>query len=194
MITTYSELQTAIAQWLHRTDLTSVIPDFIELTEEKLNRYLRTKDNEVALSPTAIVNNRVTIPVAAVAIKSLWLDGYEGSPLTAQTLETVIANGTQGLAAIYAWQGTELVFDGTGTVEGVLYQEIPALTISNTSNWVLASAPSLYLFGALFEANLYVKSMDEAMMWKSRFDQVLAEVNSASAQGLYSGPLVARAR
>lgn len=194
MITTYSELQTAIAQWLHRTDLTSVIPDFIELTEEKLNRYLRTKDNELALSPTAIVNNRVTIPATAVAIKSLWLDGYEGSPLTAQTLETVIANGTQGLAAMYAWQGTELVFDGTGTVEGVLYQEIPALTISNTSNWVLASAPSLYLFGALFEANLYVKSMDEAMMWKSRFDQVLAEVNSASAQGLYSGPLVARAR
>ena len=58
MISTYTDLQTAVAQWMHRTDLTALIPDFIALTEEKLNRYLRTKDNETTLSPTAIVNNR----------------------------------------------------------------------------------------------------------------------------------------
>ena len=40
-ITTYAELQTSIANWLNRDDLTSVIPDFISLTEASINRDLR---------------------------------------------------------------------------------------------------------------------------------------------------------
>jgi hypothetical protein len=95
---------------------------------------------------------------------------------------------------MFAWQGNELVFDGTGTVKGVLYQKIPALTNSNTSNWVLASYPSVYLFGALQEANMYVKNTGEATMWNGRFESVLTEVNATNSAGLYAGPLVARAR
>ena len=40
-ITTYSELKTAIANWLNRDDLTAVIPDFVSLVEADLNRKLR---------------------------------------------------------------------------------------------------------------------------------------------------------
>ena len=40
-IDTYSELKSAIADWLNRDDLTSVIPNFIELAEAELTRNLR---------------------------------------------------------------------------------------------------------------------------------------------------------
>ena len=40
-ITTYSELQSAVADWLNRDDLTSVIPNFIELAEADLTRNLQ---------------------------------------------------------------------------------------------------------------------------------------------------------
>ena len=40
-ITTYSELKTAIANWLNRDDLTAVIPDFVSLVVADLNRKLR---------------------------------------------------------------------------------------------------------------------------------------------------------
>lgn len=194
MITNYSELQTAVAQWMHRSDLTSVIPDFIALVEEKMNRYLRTKDNELALSATAITNNRITIPANTVAVKTLWLDGYEGQPLKPQSLESVISNGTKGLATIYAWRGTELLFDGTGTVEGVLYRSIPALSVNNSSNWILTNHPSAYLFGALAEGNIYIKNAEEATLWKTRFDAILDELNGNSMRDTMTGPLVARAR
>ena len=39
---TFTELKTNIADWLNRTDLTSVIPTFITLAEARLNRQLRT--------------------------------------------------------------------------------------------------------------------------------------------------------
>ena len=40
-ITTYAELKSAIANWLLRDDLTSVIPDFIALAEADMNRAIR---------------------------------------------------------------------------------------------------------------------------------------------------------
>ena len=41
--TTYSELKTTVANYLGRSDLTSVIPDFIRLAETRLQRELRTR-------------------------------------------------------------------------------------------------------------------------------------------------------
>ena len=193
-MTNYTALQAAIAGWIHRTDLAAVIPDFIRLAEERMNRYLRTKDNEVALSATAITANRIAIPANTVGIKTLWLDGYEATPLKSQSVESVIANGTEGLATMFAWQGSELLFDGTGSVEGVLYRSIPALGDTTATNWVLTAHPSLYLFGALAEAHLYTMNQAEAQTWDARFRAVLDEINGNSQRDTMNGPLVARAR
>ena len=40
-ITTYAEIKSSVADWLNRDDLTTVIPDFIELAEAELTRNLR---------------------------------------------------------------------------------------------------------------------------------------------------------
>ena len=40
----YSELKSNIADFLNRSDLTAVIPTFIQLAEGRLNRQLRTVD------------------------------------------------------------------------------------------------------------------------------------------------------
>ena len=42
-IGTYSELQTAVANWLDRSDLSSRIPEFITLSEARINRLLRVR-------------------------------------------------------------------------------------------------------------------------------------------------------
>ena len=51
-ITTYSELQQAIADWLERADLTARIPDFIALFEATANRRLRLRQQEAVASLT----------------------------------------------------------------------------------------------------------------------------------------------
>ena len=43
MISTYSDLKTAIANYLARTDLTDQIPDFIRFAEIRLRRELRIR-------------------------------------------------------------------------------------------------------------------------------------------------------
>ena len=45
-ISNYSELQTAVANWLDRDDLTARIPEFIALAEARFNRVLRLRSME----------------------------------------------------------------------------------------------------------------------------------------------------
>ena len=45
-INTYSTLQTAVANWLDRDDLTARIPEFIALAETRINRALRIRAME----------------------------------------------------------------------------------------------------------------------------------------------------
>ena len=45
-ITTYSELKTAIADFLARDDLTSQIDTFIDLAESRISRELETRSQE----------------------------------------------------------------------------------------------------------------------------------------------------
>ena len=54
-LSTYSDLKTSVANYLNRNDLTDVIPDFIRLTEDKLNRELKVRAN-LARAETTTTN------------------------------------------------------------------------------------------------------------------------------------------
>ena len=55
-LSTYSEIKTSIANYLNRDDLTSVIPDFISLTENRLDRELRVRVNMTRAETTTTAN------------------------------------------------------------------------------------------------------------------------------------------
>ena len=43
----YTDLQASVADFLNRSDLTTVIPDFITMTESDINRSLRVREMSV---------------------------------------------------------------------------------------------------------------------------------------------------
>ena len=51
-IGTYAELQTAVANWLDRGDLTDRIQEFIDFAEARINRNLRLRLMETAATGT----------------------------------------------------------------------------------------------------------------------------------------------
>src|SRR6266487_2180870 len=59
-ISSYSELKTALANWLARNDLTSRIPEFIALFESSAGRRLATRRQEVS---TSVTNTAGTAPL-----------------------------------------------------------------------------------------------------------------------------------
>lgn len=177
-ITTYAELQSSIADWLLRDDLTSVIPTFISLAEAKFNRRIR--DYRMVKRATAEVDT------AYFAIPSDWQENIRfqlnTSPIT--TLEYVTPDqaaeekrlyNSSGRPAFFTMIGDEFQIvpapDSTYDAELTYYSKIPALSGSNTSNWLLEKAPDIYLYGALMEAAPYLDDDARIQVWGGLLEQ-----------------------
>ena len=66
---------------------------------------------------------------------------------------------------------------------------IPALSESNTTNWLLTLAPDLYLYGVLLESAPYMKEDERISTWGSGFSTALNDLNNLGArQSNDSGP------
>lgn len=183
-ITTYDELQTAVANWLDRSDLTARIPEFIELTEARLNRRLRTREtSEIA---TATVSSEFTaLPTDFLEDRALRItDGTTIYELLRESPETISQwkawNNTTSTPQYYTIQGAEFQVypapDTSYTATLIYRQKVPALTTSNTSNWVLVKAPDLYLYGALLQAAPYLRDPEAMASWTALFEQAMSEL------------------
>lgn len=187
-ITTYAELQTALADWLNRADLDQQIPDFISLAESTLNDVLRTS-HMVASATSAISNSRVTLPSDALEVVYVQVASTPNQPLeqiTPQQLVMLRRARTKSAASpkFFAVVGRDMLVTPTPSSATSLdieyYQKIPALSASNTSNWLLEQAPHIYLYTALLHATPFL--MDDAryqVFQNSVAQQVMSAVKSS---------------
>ena len=199
-ITNYATLQSTIADYLNRADLTSQIQTFIQFVEADLNTRLRNRE--------MIVNATATSDGQFVALPPDWLEAINmmivggQSPLryiTPDEADTLIKAQTYTRTRFYSMTTgvIELVPPAVDdiTIDMVYYGKIPALSNANTTNWLLTKAPDVYLYGALSHAAPFL--MDDARM--GTFGQIyLARVQSLqdeSQKALHSGsPLISRPR
>jgi len=190
-ISTYTELQTAVANWGNRSDLTTVIPDFITLAEAEFNRRLKTSYQEERTTVT-VTAHAVSLPMDFASIRSL-TDRYgELDYLTPGQFEpferendivrfyTVVAEGIRTMT-----DATELTL--------VYYAKVPALE-DNSTNWLLTNHPDLYLFRTMQEFCDYVYDTPGMAKWKAKTESVYREIASADAARKYGAQLNVRVR
>jgi|TARA_R100000781_G_scaffold42118_1_gene29019 hypothetical protein len=197
-ISTYAELQTAAANWLDRTDLSSRIPEFIDLAEATFNRTIRnhrmiTKNDSYSLGA-----RYVNLPTDTLEIIRIVLDTSPVITLEYLTPEE-IAERRMGLSStgkpIYftvvggSTNQIELLRspDETYTSSIVYYTKIPALSDSATTNWLLTNHPDIYLFGTLVEAEPYLKNDERMPMWSARLGKALEELKLQSEREMHTG-------
>lgn len=205
-ISTYTELQTAVENWLARTDLDDRIPEFISLAEAKFNRALRC--NQMEKRSTASIDTGtddpefIALPGDFQSMKRVRLSSVSGKPqleFKAQAgmdeYRTSIGNLT-GYPRYFTIMGDELELcptpDSNYTIEMVYRAYIPALA-SNSTNWLLALAPDAYLYGALMEASAHIKEDERVTLWAAGLKQAIDGLNGlAMDQAFGAGPLVMR--
>lgn len=192
-ITTYAELQTAIGDWLNRADLDQKIPDFIRLAESTLNDVLRQADMITQSTGVTITSGRATLPADALEVVYAQVGSTEDEPLeqiSPQQLTMLRRTRTRDAAnpRFFAIIGRQIVVTPTpssGTLDIDYYQRIPALTTSNTSNWLLDDAPHVYLYTSLLHATPFL--MDDAryqVFQNTVSQQVMASVKSQQTLSL----------
>lgn len=195
-ISNYTDLQAAMAKWMHREDLTSVIPDFITLAEARFNRVLRTRSMLASFASVALVNGAASLPADFLAFKELRYDGDNSYTLEPRPLEWLRSKpadpGQPGYFAVTANQ--VICWPQAGNVVGTYYQTIPELSTAGT-NWLLTLAPDLYLFASLVESILYTQDDSRLPIWADKAAVLLEAVQGAdNANAINGGPLQARVR
>ena len=192
-ISTYAELQTAIADFLNRSDLTSIIPTFIDLAESKIAQDLRHRNQEKRA--TAPLNERFEIlPPDFLEMRRLTLsDGTQIRPMSGDWIaeQRERYNDTAGKPKYYYMTANEIEFyptpDDTYTMTMLYYARIPALSESETSNWVLINFPDVYLYGALYHSAGYLKDDERMKFWAGLYGKAIADLNRNSQRTQYSG-------
>lgn len=199
-LSSYSEIVGSIEEWLNRPDLEDRVPDFMRLLEAELNRVLRVPEME-EITTLSVSSGSSELPTDFLEARHLYIDGDIDSEIVLSSLTNFrrdygVSSDT-GRPLLYAIADGAFRFSPTpDTTYSVIlhyYQKIPALTSSNTSNWVLASHPDIYLYGTLLMAEAFIFNDERLPLWRGAFDNAVAQLKGQGIGKRHGGgPLYPR--
>jgi hypothetical protein len=185
---TYAQLASDVQDWCARTDIADKLPRMVSIFEGRINRSLRIRQMEADFSGT-IASNVIAQPTDFLEVKRVWADDYPERNLQPQTIERVRGQ-TVGTPFLYAIDGTDIRFNGTGAVTGIYYKAIPNL-YTNSYNWLSVLSYDAYLFGVLAEVATYQRDQEALAMHFARSTAIIDSLRTADRR--LGGPLMVRA-
>jgi len=191
-LTNYTELQASVGDFLNRSDLTSVIPDFITLAEADFNRSIRAREMSVR-TQGPIDGQYVQLPPDFLEMRNIELLTDPVTPLSYKNLQNLdihrAADGT-GKPLYYSIMQNNIEFapvpDGDYTVEIVYYQKVPALAV-NSTNWLLDNHPDAYLYGSLMHSAPYLHADERVGLWAGKYQQIIQQIKTSDENAKFSG-------
>ena len=180
----YADLQASIAGWLHRTDLTAIIPDFITLAEKRINGDLdaRMQDTIVTLTTSAGIAF-VASPADVINIRSLNLLSNPNVALdymAPDQFNKVYADGRAGLPQAYNIVGSNIYLaptpDAAYPIQMTYKAQVPSLA-ANGTNYLMTNYPQTYLMAALCESAKYTVNDPRLQMWEMAYGEAIKSVN-----------------
>jgi len=194
-ISTYSELQTAVANWLDRDDLTDRIPEFIALAEARFNRVLRLRSMEAKYTADTVAGQRnLALPTGYIQMRNFQVNT---SPLTTLSYVTpeiydrVWGGSTSGTPKFYTILANEVSFGpipgSVMEVEMLFYKKFDNLSVSATTNSLLTDSPDLYLYGAMLEAEPFIMNDERVPLWAAALDRAVSDMQEQDNKDRHSG-------
>lgn len=210
LVTDYASLQAAVTEWLARDQdatLIARIPSFIQFAEAKFNRELFVRQMEQRSSATLSFGvddaEFVLLPPDFQSMRRVRLASVTGKPNLSFMSQTQMdefratTSDAAGQPQFFTIFGSEIELapspDAAYTLEMVYRTLIPALSDTNTTNWLLQLAPDLYLYGALLESAPYIKEDERLQTWGLGFKTALDGLNNLGLTSTFNaGPMSMR--
>lgn len=183
-IDTYLALKTAVADYLHRTDLTSVIPTFVALAESSIATDLRIREMEATMTGT-LAASTLALPTRFLEARYVSIGGdlQQYVPPAAWYGRSSWSNGD------YTIIGTDFHFQSSSADYEIAYYAMFAPLSGDTdTNALLAAHPNVYLFGALTNAAIYLEA--DPTRWAAMYERACARIRTS--QNKFTGPLTVR--
>ena len=191
----YTQLQTAVANWLDRDDLTDRIPEFITLAEARMNRVLRLRLMESKYTASTVAAQRnYNLPTGYVQMRNFQINTSPITPLqyvSPEIYDRLWGGSTGGTPQFYTIITNEIqlgpVPGSVLTLEMLFYKKITALSGTNTTEQMLTDNPDIYLYGALLEAEPFIMNDERVALWGKGFQQAVADLQEQDNKDRHSG-------
>ena len=198
-ITTFDTLKDALGDWMERDEFknagaSDAITDVaVDLFESRFNRKLRTLKMETRAT-ASLSGEYLGHPSNFGGIRHIRINGNPRHTLmylTTTHIDRRWAGSQTARPQAFTIVGDEFRFaprpDTTYTVEITYYLRLPALTDSNTSNWLLDDHPDIYLNGVLLEMEAHIYNDERLPMLKLSLDERLRELFKMDRRDRWSG-------
>ena len=199
-INTYDTLRSGIADFLNRDDLTSVIPTVIDMAQGQINRDVRhwkmetTSQVDITTDFGDLPNNWLETknvlyyPDISVATKYHPLEYLSQNAFDERKMNSENKVGEPEYYTLSAVNGTPVINvfpqpkDRTNDKILLYYLSKYDLTDSNTTNWLVADFPDVYLYGSLIHAAIYLKDDERLPMFTQMYNAAVQRVNASSTE------------
>ena len=194
-ITTFSELKTAVANWLDRSDLTDRIPEFIALAEARHRRDFKIRRMETRVTANTIADTEFyTLPDNYVAMRNIQLNTDPKTALeylTPEQMDRVRGGSTTGKPKAYSIIGNTFqlrpIPDSVYEIEMLYYKYFTGLSDSNTTNDMLTYHPDAYLYAVLLEAEPYLQNDKRVQLWVGAYELAKKGIIDSNERDRQSG-------
>jgi len=194
----YTQLEADIRAWLWRDDaeLLNVIPTLIKFAHNRNNRNLRIRPmmyraETVGPDPASRfipLPSEINAPAEFLEMRSLRIKSvnYDNDQLIQVTPEAlrISQNTKPGQYCIHQ----EIEFDSPVsaefTIEMTYYGPFPELLTPTSTNWLLENAYDVYLYGALQEAEPFLRNDERIPVWSGRWSAAIEELREAEKRSL----------
>lgn len=191
-ITSYTTLVTALdgkTGYLHRSDVTAKIPDWIALAESDMQVRCKLLEFETSAA-VAIVAGVGSIPSDLVGMRSIYWDGNPKQPLGYIPPDRFdLLRNLNDSPRYYTLVGTQLRIAPSATGNAVLTYHARFTGISSTmgTNSIINNFPEAYLFGTLYQAALWEEDDDKAAKNKGLLDEAIARIHTNNTERKWAG-------
>ena len=194
-IGTYTELQSAVANWLDRDDLTARIPEFISLAEARMNRVLRLRLMENKYTASTVASQRnYALPTGYLQMRNFQINTSPVTPVqyvSPEIYDRLYGSTSTGTPQFYTILAGEVqlgpIPGSVMTMEMLFYKKISALSAANPTEAMLTDNPDIYLYGALMEAEPFVMNDERVPLWMQGFQQAVNDLQEQDNKDRHSG-------
>jgi hypothetical protein len=153
----YGTLKSDTASYLHRSDLTALIPAFVEKARVRIGRDLRSLEQEAYGALSAPTDSVFALPAAFNELRRAESDGH---PLRSVSATELAWYATSASPWVYCIRGREITVPGAATVD-IWYFAIEAkLVLDATELPTMAAHPQVWQLATLAEAGLYLQDWE----------------------------------
>lgn len=191
----YAAFLASVVSWSHRTDLNSLMPDFIALAEARISRDLRIRQQITTTALTSVTGiNTVALPIDWLELENLSVNTVPATNLIYVTVEQLDSRfpfgGVTGIPVCYTVEGGNLLLgpapSSALTVNLIYYARFASLLDAGT-NWLLQTHPSIYLFAVLMEVSQYTQNAEQLQIYTQRYQTEALQLQQQDDRATHSG-------